>query len=115
MTCGHGRHRRRQGSSLVTIAGRVALSHLSGGRRPRAALSGKLCDVRISGHILGGGHGLRRAARLTANSIEASHHGRQPGRVSSQCDIEVDIDWACKGGGGGSFASRRNSSCGCFR
>src|SRR5262249_36489287 len=70
-----------------------------------ALQAGSCPTVGISGHILGGGHGLlARSHRLTCDSL------RQMTLVDAQAHVlqanattNADLFWACRGGGGGSF------------
>ena len=86
------------GASLYQIYQAVAAQGL-------ALQAGSCPTVGISGHILGGGHGLlARSHGLTCDSLQ------QVTVVDSQSQIRVanatsepDLYWACRGGGGGSF------------
>jgi FAD/FMN-containing dehydrogenase len=86
------------GASLYQIYQAVAAHGL-------ALQAGSCPTVGISGHILGGGHGLlARSHGLTCDSLQ------QITLVDSQSRILTvnatsgpDLYWACKGGGGGSF------------
>ncbi len=86
------------GASLYQIYQSVAAHGL-------ALQAGSCPTVGISGHILGGGHGLlARSHGLTCDSLD------QITIVDSQSQIRVanatsepDLYWASKGGGGGSF------------
>jgi FAD/FMN-containing dehydrogenase len=86
------------GASLYPIYRAVAAHGL-------ALQAGSCATVGISGHILGGGHGLlARSHGLTCDSME------QVRLVDSHAQVRVvnatsepDLYWACKGGGGGSF------------
>ena len=70
-----------------------------------ALQAGSCPTVGISGHILGGGHGLlARSHGLTCDSL------RQLTLVDAQAHVlqvnattNADLFWACRGGGGGSF------------
>jgi FAD/FMN-containing dehydrogenase len=86
------------GASLYQIYQAIAAQGL-------ALQAGSCPTVGISGHILGGGHGLlARSHGLTCDSLQ------QVTVVDSQSQIRVanatsepDLYWACRGGGGGSF------------
>ncbi len=70
-----------------------------------ALQAGSCPTVGISGHVMGGGHGLlARSHGLTCDSLQ------QINVVDSQAQVlqvdaasEPDLFWACRGGGGGSF------------
>src|SRR6202007_2854807 len=67
--------------------------------------AGSCPTVGVSGHILGGGHGLlARSHGLTCDSIEQVNVVDSQSRVlTASVTSEPDLYWACKGGGGGSF------------
>jgi FAD/FMN-containing dehydrogenase len=70
-----------------------------------ALQAGSCPTVGLSGHVMGGGHGLlARSHGLTCDSLQ------QINVVDSQAQVlqvdatsEPDLYWACRGGGGGSF------------
>lgn len=76
-----------------------------------ALQAGSCPTVGISGHVMGGGHGLlARSHGLTCDSLQ------QINVVDSQAQLlqvdaasEPDLYWACRGGGGGSLALPRGS------
>jgi FAD/FMN-containing dehydrogenase len=94
-------------SGLVTIGSGAALypiyQALAG--QGLALQAGSCATVGISGHILGGGHGLlARSHGLTCDGIEEVTMVDSEGRVlQANATSEADLAWACKGGGGGSF------------
>jgi FAD/FMN-containing dehydrogenase len=94
-------------SSLVTIGSGAALYHIYQALAAQglALQAGSCATVGISGHILGGGHGLlARSHGLTCDSIEEVTMVDSQGRMlQASASSEPDLDWACKGGGGGSF------------
>jgi FAD/FMN-containing dehydrogenase len=94
-------------SSLVTIGSGASLYHIYQALAAQglALQAGSCATVGISGHILGGGHGLlARSHGLTCDSTEQVTMVDSQGRIlQASATSEVDLDWACKGGGGGSF------------
>jgi FAD/FMN-containing dehydrogenase len=94
-------------SSLVTIGSGASLYHIYQALAGQglALQAGSCATVGISGHILGGGHGLlARSHGLTCDSIEQVTMVDSQGRLLEvSASSEPDLDWACKGGGGGSF------------
>jgi FAD/FMN-containing dehydrogenase len=94
-------------ANLVTAGSGASLYHIyqAVAAQGLALQAGSCPTVGISGHILGGGHGLlARSHGLTCDSLQ------QVSLVDSQAQIRVanatsepDLYWACKGGGGGSF------------
>jgi FAD/FMN-containing dehydrogenase len=70
------------------------------------AFTGGSCPtVGISGHLLGGGYGyLARPYGLACDSLQSvdliDPEGQQ---VRADADQNMDLYWACRGGGGGSF------------
>jgi FAD/FMN-containing dehydrogenase len=94
-------------AGLVTIGSGAALYHIYQALAAQglALQAGSCATVGISGHILGGGHGLlARSHGLTCDSIEQVSVVDSQGRIlQASATSEVDLDWACKGGGGGSF------------
>jgi FAD/FMN-containing dehydrogenase len=94
-------------AGLVTAGSGASLYHIyqAVAAQGLALQAGSCPTVGISGHILGGGHGLlARSHGLTCDSLD------QVTLVDSQAQIRVanatsepDLYWASKGGGGGSF------------
>ena len=94
-------------AGLVTAGAGVSLYQIYRALAAKGlALQAASCPtVGISGHLMGGGHGLlARSHGLTCDSLQ------QVGMVDSQARIlradaaaEPDLYWACRGGGGGSF------------
>jgi FAD/FMN-containing dehydrogenase len=86
------------GASLYQIYQAVAAHGL-------ALQAGSCPTVGISGHILGGGHGLlARSHGLTCDSLlELTLVDSQSRILTVNATSEPDLYWACKGGGGGSF------------
>ena len=67
--------------------------------------AGSCPTVGVSGHILGGGHGLlARSHGLTCDSMQQVKLVDSQARVlTANAASEPNLYWACKGGGGGSF------------
>jgi FAD/FMN-containing dehydrogenase len=67
--------------------------------------AGSCPTVGVSGHILGGGHGLlARSHGLTCDSMQQVKVVDAQARVlTANATSEPDLYWACRGGGGGSF------------
>jgi FAD/FMN-containing dehydrogenase len=94
-------------SGLVTVGAGVSLYQIYQALAARgfALPAGSCPTVGISGHVMGGGHGLlARSHGLTCDTL------RQITVVSSQAQAlqasatsNADLYWACRGGGGGSF------------
>jgi FAD/FMN-containing dehydrogenase len=94
-------------AGLVTAGSGASLYHIyqAVAAKGLALQAGSCPTVGISGHILGGGHGLlARSHGLTCDSLD------QVTVVDSQAQIRIanatsepDLYWACRGGGGGSF------------
>jgi FAD/FMN-containing dehydrogenase len=86
------------GASLYQIYQALAAKGL-------ALQAGSCPTVGISGHILGGGHGLlARSHGLTCDSLlELTLVDSQSRLLTVNATSEPDLYWACKGGGGGSF------------
>jgi FAD/FMN-containing dehydrogenase len=70
-----------------------------------ALQAGSCSTVGISGHILGGGHGLlARSHGLTCDSLQQLTFVDSQSRILTvNAASEPDLYWACRGGGGGSF------------
>jgi FAD/FMN-containing dehydrogenase len=70
-----------------------------------ALQAGSCPTVGISGHILGGGHGLlARSHGLTCDSLQqATIIDAQAQTLQANATSNPDLYWACRGGGGGSF------------
>src|SRR5215471_15213773 len=74
-------------------------------QRGLALQAGSCPTVGVSGHILGGGHGLlARSHGLTCDSMEqVTMVDAKSGILTANQTSEPDLYWACRGGGGGSF------------
>jgi FAD/FMN-containing dehydrogenase len=70
-----------------------------------ALQAGSCGTVGISGHILGGGHGLlARSHGLTCDSLrQVTLVDAQAHVLQANATTNTDLFWACHGGGGGSF------------
>ena len=70
-----------------------------------ALQAGSCPTVGISGHILGGGHGLlARSHGLTCDSLhQVTMIDAQAQTLQVDANTHADLFWACHGGGGGSF------------
>ncbi len=70
-----------------------------------ALQAGSCPTVGISGHILGGGHGLlARSHGLTCDSLhQVTLVDAQANVLQADLATNADLFWACHGGGGGSF------------
>jgi FAD/FMN-containing dehydrogenase len=70
-----------------------------------ALQAGSCPTVGISGHLMGGGHGLlARSHGLTCDSLQQVNFIDAQARVlQANAGSEPDLFWACRGGGGGSF------------
>jgi FAD/FMN-containing dehydrogenase len=94
-------------AGLVTVGAGAALFHIYEALTAQglAVQAGSCPTVGISGHILGGGHGLlARSHGLTCDSLEeVTLVGAQGQVLTVNATSEPDLYWACKGGGGGSF------------
>jgi FAD/FMN-containing dehydrogenase len=94
-------------SGLVTVGAGVSLYQiyqaLSAGGFALAA--GSCPTVGISGHVMGGGHGLlARSHGLTCDSLAQLTMVDSEARVlRASATSNADLYWACRGGGGGSF------------
>ncbi len=70
-----------------------------------ALQAGSCPTVGVSGHILGGGHGLlARSHGLTCDGMQQVKIVDAQSRIlTANATSEPDLYWACRGGGGGSF------------
>jgi hypothetical protein len=70
-----------------------------------ALQAGSCPTVGISGHILGGGHGLlARSHGLTCDGLrQVTIVDAQARMLQADATTNADLFWACRGGGGGSF------------
>ncbi len=70
-----------------------------------ALQAGSCPTVGISGHILGGGHGLlARSHGLTCDSLrQVTLVDARAQALQADATQNADLFWACRGGGGGSF------------
>jgi len=70
-----------------------------------ALQAGSCPTVGLSGHVMGGGHGLlARSHGLTCDSVQQINVVDAQGQVlQADAASEPDLYWACRGGGGGSF------------
>jgi FAD/FMN-containing dehydrogenase len=86
------------GASLYQIYSALAAQGM-------ALQAGSCPTVGVSGHILGGGHGLlARSHGLTCDSMQQVTVVDAQSRVlTANAASEPDLFWACRGGGGGSF------------
>lgn len=86
------------GASLFQIYQALAAQGL-------ALQAGSCPTVGISGHVLGGGHGLlARSHGLTCDSLHRlTMVDPQARTLQADATSEPDLFWACRGGGGGSF------------
>ena len=94
-------------AGLVTAGSGVSLYQIYQALAAKglALQAGSCPTVGLSGHVMGGGHGLlARSHGLTCDSLQ------QINVVDSQAQVlqvdaasEPDLYWACRGGGGGSF------------
>jgi len=86
------------GASLFQIYQALAAQGL-------ALQAGSCPTVGISGHVMGGGHGLlARSHGLTCDSLQQINVVDSEGQVlQADSASEPDLYWACRGGGGGSF------------
>ena len=86
------------GASLYQIYQALAAQGL-------ALPAGSCPTVGISGHVLGGGHGLlARSHGLTCDSLhQVTMIDAQAQTLQANQTTNADLFWACRGGGGGSF------------
>ena len=94
-------------AGLVTVGSGVSLFEIYQALAAEglALQAGSCPTVGISGHILGGGHGLlARSHGLTCDSlVQATVIDSQARTLEADATSEPDLYWACRGGGGGSF------------
>jgi FAD/FMN-containing dehydrogenase len=105
-------------AGIVTVGGGAALFHIYEALAAEglALQAGSCPTVGISGHILGGGHGLlARSHGLTCDSMrEVTVIDSDAGTRVANATSEVDLFWACRGGGGGSFGIATEYKLGVF-
>ncbi len=94
-------------AGTVTVGSGVSLFHIYQALAAQglALQAGSCPTVGISGHILGGGHGLlARSHGLTCDSLhQLTLVDAQSRTLQVDATSEPDLFWACHGGGGGSF------------
>lgn len=94
-------------AGIVTVGGGAALFHIYEALAAEglALQAGSCPTVGVSGHILGGGHGLlARSHGLTCDSMrEVTIVDSAAQTRVANATSEADLFWACRGGGGGSF------------
>ena len=94
-------------AGLVTVGSGVSLFQIYQALAAEglALAAGSCPTVGVSGHILGGGHGLlARSHGLTCDSLaQATLIDSQARTLEAHASSEPDLYWACRGGGGGSF------------
>src|SRR5215472_1438602 len=94
-------------AGLVTAGSGASLYHIyqAVAAQGLALQAGSCPTVGISGHILGGGHGLlARSHGLTCDSLDQVTIVDSRGQIRvANATSEPDLYWASKGGGGGSF------------
>ena len=94
-------------AGLVTVGAGVALYPIYQALAAQglALQAGSCPTVGISGHLMGGGHGLlARSHGLTCDSLQQLNIVDSQARVlQANATSEPDLFWACRGGGGGSF------------
>ena len=94
-------------SRLVTVGAGVSLYQIYQGVAAHglALAAGSCPTVGVSGHVLGGGHGLlARSQGLTCDNLElASIVNSEAQTLQASATSNADLYWACRGGGGGSF------------
>ena len=94
-------------ANIVTAGSGASLYHIyqAVAAKGLALQAGSCPTVGISGHILGGGHGLlARSHGLTCDSFDGLTLVDSQSRILTvNANSEPDLYWACKGGGGGSF------------
>ena len=105
-------------AGLVTVGSGVSLFALYQALAAQglAVPAGSCPTVGISGHILGGGHGLlARSHGLTCDSLVRANVIDAQGRtLRASAALEPDLYWACRGGGGGSFGIATQMTLGVF-
>lgn len=94
-------------AGLVTVGAGVSLYQIYQALAAQglALQAGSCPTVGISGHLMGGGHGLlARSHGLTCDSLQQVTVVDSQARVlQANASSEPDLFWACRGGGGGSF------------
>jgi FAD/FMN-containing dehydrogenase len=94
-------------SRLVTVGAGVALYQIyqAVAAHGLALAAGSCPTVGVSGHVLGGGHGLlARSQGLTCDNLElATIIDSEAQTLQASATSNADLYWACRGGGGGSF------------
>lgn len=94
-------------NQTLTVGGGASLGQIYKSIAPAGfAYPGGSCpNVGISGHLLGGGFGmLGRSHGLACDSLVSAEIVTADGRIETVSDeINPDLFWALKGGGGGSF------------
>jgi FAD/FMN-containing dehydrogenase len=94
-------------AGTVTVGSGAALFHIYQALAAQglALQAGSCPTVGISGHILGGGHGLlARSHGLTCDSLhQLTLVDARSRTLPVDATSEPDLFWACHGGGGGSF------------
>jgi len=94
-------------AGLVTVGSGVSLFQIYQALAAQglALQAGSCPTVGISGHLMGGGHGLlARSHGLTCDSLQQINMVDSQARAQqANAGSEPDLYWACRGGGGGSF------------
>src|SRR5229473_2310205 len=94
-------------AGLVTVGSGVSLFQIYQALAAQglALQAGSCPTVGISGHLMGGGHGLlARSHGLTCDSLQqVTVIDSQARTLQASATSEPDLYWACRGGGGGSF------------
>jgi FAD/FMN-containing dehydrogenase len=94
-------------SHLVTVGAGVSLYQIyqAVAAQGLALAAGSCPTVGVSGHVLGGGHGLlARSQGLTCDNLElATIVDSEAETLQASATSNADLYWACRGGGGGSF------------
>jgi FAD/FMN-containing dehydrogenase len=94
-------------AGLVTAGSGVSLYqiYLAVAAQGLALQAGSCPTVGISGHVMGGGHGLlARSHGLTCDSLQQINVVDSEGQLlQADAGSEPDLHWACRGSGGGSF------------
>jgi len=85
--------------------------------RGLALPAGSCPTVGISGHVMGGGHGLlARSHGLTCDVLQqATIIDSQARTLQASATSNADLYWACRGGGGGSFGIATQFKLSVFR
>jgi hypothetical protein len=94
-------------AGLVTAGAGVSLYNIYQALAARglALPAGSCPTVGISGHVMGGGHGLlARSHGLTCDTLrQLAIVDSQAQTLQASATSNADLYWACRGGGGGSF------------